>query len=192
LAERQESREVMFRARLPPPLFFGRVPHDISKTVRRDACRFLAFSFWGCLWYSLVNMASEFPPTVFTPRTLVNRAGISYEPTHTNTLYAEDINSITDEIVATEGAVNDLITAMGYGTGYVLYDLTDQIALGNRVFTFPWTVSDLGLELHYTSAPFFIYPPDFSIVAGELIISNSVPAPVPGQTLKLLCHSLIV
>ena len=42
----------------------------------------------------------SYPAGLFTPRTVANRTGISYDAAKTKVFYAEDINLATDEIVA--------------------------------------------------------------------------------------------
>lgn len=45
---------------------------------------------------------ADFPGSIFSPRTLVNLPGISFDPTQTKNLFAEDVNSPNAEIVAIE------------------------------------------------------------------------------------------
>lgn len=43
---------------------------------------------------------SNYPDSLFVPRTVENRAGVSYDASKTKVFYAEDINDATAEIVA--------------------------------------------------------------------------------------------
>lgn len=43
---------------------------------------------------------ADYPDSLFTPRTVENRAGVSYDAAKTKVFYAEDINAATAEIVA--------------------------------------------------------------------------------------------
>lgn len=45
---------------------------------------------------------ADFPDSIFTPRTVENRDGVSYDDTKTKVFFAEDINYATTEIVAIE------------------------------------------------------------------------------------------
>ena len=45
---------------------------------------------------------AQFPDAIYTPRTMVNRAGATYDPLRTKDIYAEDFNKDRDEIVAIE------------------------------------------------------------------------------------------
>lgn len=43
-----------------------------------------------------------FPDSIFSPRTIANRPGVVYDANNIKTLFAEDVDGITDEIVAIE------------------------------------------------------------------------------------------
>lgn len=45
---------------------------------------------------------TAFPDTIFEPRQVVNKSGVTYVPEKANVFFAEDINKATDEIVAIE------------------------------------------------------------------------------------------
>ena len=45
---------------------------------------------------------SDFPDSIYSPRTMVNRAGVVYDEDKTKVIYAEDFNKDRDEIVAIE------------------------------------------------------------------------------------------
>lgn len=45
-------------------------------------------------------MAAQYPNSIYTPRTMVNRVGVVYDSDKTKVIYAEDINKDRDEIVA--------------------------------------------------------------------------------------------
>jgi len=47
-------------------------------------------------------MAAQYPDAVYTPRTMANRAGVTYDANKTKVIYAEDLNKDRDEIVAIE------------------------------------------------------------------------------------------
>lgn len=47
----------------------------------------------------------QFPSEVFTPREIENRPGVEYDAEKKRILYAEDINKITDELVAIQSAL---------------------------------------------------------------------------------------
>ena len=45
---------------------------------------------------------ADFPTTSYTGRTKENKTGVSYDPTKTKALFAEDISKLDDEIKAVE------------------------------------------------------------------------------------------
>jgi len=45
---------------------------------------------------------SDFPTTIYAPRTKENKTGVVYDPTKTKIAYAEDITKLDDEVVAIE------------------------------------------------------------------------------------------
>lgn len=47
-------------------------------------------------------MTAQFPDAIYTPRTMVNRTGVTYDAARTKDIYAEDFNKDRDEIVAIE------------------------------------------------------------------------------------------
>lgn len=47
-------------------------------------------------------MAAKYPAQTYAPRTIANRPGITYDPADTKTLYKEDFDGATQEIVAIE------------------------------------------------------------------------------------------
>lgn len=50
---------------------------------------------------------ADFPSSIFDPRTVENLPGVSYDAADTQTLYAEDINAATAEIVAIEETLGE-------------------------------------------------------------------------------------
>jgi len=51
---------------------------------------------------------SDFPNSIYSPRTMQNRNGVEYNPENTKTFYAEDLNNISDEIVAIENWLKNM------------------------------------------------------------------------------------
>src|SRR5574343_578575 len=47
-------------------------------------------------------MPAQYPTDVFVPRAVENRPGVTYDPDDTKTFFAEDLNAVTEEIVAIE------------------------------------------------------------------------------------------
>ena len=47
-------------------------------------------------------MTAQYPDAIYTPRTMVNRTGVTYEAERTKDIYAEDFNKDRAEIVAVE------------------------------------------------------------------------------------------
>jgi hypothetical protein len=50
-------------------------------------------------------MTAQYPGAIYTPRTMVNRSGVTYDPLRTKDIYAEDFNKDRAEIVAVETAL---------------------------------------------------------------------------------------
>ena len=48
-----------------------------------------------------------FPSSAYSPRTIENRNGVSFDAGKTKVLFAEDLNSINDEIIAIEEYLTD-------------------------------------------------------------------------------------
>lgn len=52
---------------------------------------------------------ADFPKSTYVPRTVQNRTGITYDPSETKRLYAEDISLPADELVAVENYLRNMI-----------------------------------------------------------------------------------
>ena len=57
---------------------------------------------------------ADFPDSIYSPRTMVNRTGIVYDALKTKVIYAEDFNNDRAEIVAIEEFVTDKIALGGW------------------------------------------------------------------------------
>jgi hypothetical protein len=70
---------------------------------------------------------ADFPDSIYSPRTMVNRTGQVYDADKTKVIYAEDFNKDRDEIVAIEEFVTDKIALGGWiatDDSWTYYDST--------------------------------------------------------------------
>lgn len=79
-------------------------------------------------------MTAKYPNAIYTPRTMVNRTGVTYEAERTKDIYAEDFNKDRDEIVAIENELG--VNPKGsYATVKAWLTALD-IAVGGIITTF--------------------------------------------------------
>ena len=76
---------------------------------------------------------SDFPNTIYEPRTKTNKAGVTYEPLNATTLFAEDVVKLDSEVVAMEQNLSDKIYR---GVTIVLVDGETAPVAGEQINQF--------------------------------------------------------
>jgi len=98
---------------------------------------------------------SEYPSTIYDPRTKENKSGVVYTPANTTQLYAEDVSKLDAEVIATQQDLGKKVveikifsddTALTTGDGKLIFCVPEKLN-GMYLYTadcFITTVSSSG------------------------------------------------
>lgn len=131
---------------------------------------------------------ANFPTSIFSPRALIDRAGIVYNALKTTVLFAKDLNDLSGEVVAIENYLEPLIPVLSAVKVRKVYNLSSQIDGAGKTFLLPASPISGSSVLFYSSAPYVMIEPDYTITSLSLILSVDAPVPEVGQTLILICE----
>ena len=92
----------------------------------------------------------NFPSSIFSPRVLVNKARVIYDALKTRIFYAEDYNSLTDEVVAIEKTLTNVDGAM-LPAGFTIGTENFHLKFNGNTFG---SEGPIILESHSTSGDF--------------------------------------
>ena len=101
--------------------------------------------------------------------------------------FAKDLNDIADEVVAIENFLEPIVPILQDVKVRKVYNLTAQVDGNAKIFTLPAEPVAGSSVLFYSSAPFVMIEPDYSITSVTLTLSDEAPTPEAGQTLILIC-----
>lgn len=131
---------------------------------------------------------ASFPSSIVSLRTLVDRVGIVYNALKTNTLFAKDINDLSNEVIAIETWLEPLVPTLEDVKVCKIYNLNSQIDGSTKIFTLPAEPVAGSEILFYSSSPYVMIDPDFEISGTTLTLSADAPVPEVGQNLILICE----
>lgn len=131
---------------------------------------------------------ASFPSSIVSLRTLVDRVGIVYNALKTNTLFAKDINDLSNEVIAIETWLEPLVPTLEDVKVRKIYNLNSQIDGSTKIFTLPAEPVAGSEILFYSSSPYVMIDPDFEISGTTLTLSADAPVPEVGQNLILICE----
>ena len=130
---------------------------------------------------------ANFPTSIFSPRALIDRAGIIYNALKLSTLFAKDVNDLGAEVVAIENFLEPLVPILSFVKVRSIQNLSSQANGATRVFTLTAQPVASSSVLFYSSSPSVMIEPDFTIGTLTLTLSDEAPCPEAGQNLILIC-----
>jgi len=75
---------------------------------------------------------TDFPSSIYSPRTKSNRPGVEYDPDVETSIFAEDVSKLDDEVVALEGNLQDKIDRVAV---VVVVAPDTLVVVGDGIFT---------------------------------------------------------
>lgn len=130
---------------------------------------------------------ADFPTSAFSPRSLTNYPGRVFDAGETDTIFAEDLNNLGDEVVAIENFLLGMLSILQEVKVRKVYDLSSQIDGEVREFVLPETPVAGSSVLIYSSYPNVTTEGDFVLGDKLLTLSEQWPTPEVDQKLVLIC-----